>query len=242
MSTLTIIHIVGGSLALAAGFGALMFRKGGRVHMAAGTLFFLSMLEMAGTGSVMAALKPERGTAVIGILTCYLVATSWATVRRRDGKTGLFELAGLAVAIGIAATMYMLGMEGLRHPKGLVDSIPAPVHFVFGGIAALAALLDLNHILRRSVTAKQRIARHLWRMCAALLIAAFSFFIGQQKVMPEAIQGSPLLFIPPIAVLGAMIFWILRMRFGKMIKLPVARRRAGRQAPLPSYAQRSAIV
>jgi hypothetical protein len=89
------------------------------------------------------------------------------------------------------------------------------VHFPFAGLMILAAALDLNFILRRRISARQRIARHLWRMCAALLIAAFSFFLGQQKVMPEAIQGSPLLFLPPLATLGAMIFWILRVRFAK---------------------------
>ena len=52
-----------------------------------------------------------------------------------------------------------------------------------------------------------------WR--TALLIAAFSFFLGQQKVMPVAIQGSPWLFVPPLATLAAMVFWIFRVRFAQ---------------------------
>jgi hypothetical protein len=95
---------------------------------------------------------------------------------------------------------------------------------------ALAAALDLNFILRGGVSGVQRIARHAWRMCAALLIAAFSFFLGQQKVMPELIQGSPLLFVPPLAVLTAMIFWLLRIRFSKAFKW-VAPRRAAAAGP-----------
>jgi hypothetical protein len=67
-------------------------------------------------------------------------------------------------------------------------------------------------VRRGGLSGHQRIARHLWRMCAALVIAAFSFFIGQQKVMPEFVRGSPLLFGPPLAVLALMIFWLVYVR------------------------------
>jgi hypothetical protein len=49
-------------------------------------------------------------------------------------------------------------------------------------------------------------------MCVALLIAAFSFFVGQQKVLPQSVQGSPLLLVPEIAVLGTMLYYIFRTR------------------------------
>jgi hypothetical protein len=32
-------------------------------------------------------------------------------------------------------------------------------------------------------------------------------------VTPDVIQGSPALFVPVLAVLAAMIFWIFRVRF-----------------------------
>ena len=85
MIGLMLIHIVGGSIALLSGAAALVLRKGGRWHARAGTMFFVSMLVLGGTGAVIAVLKPERGTAVIGIFTCYLVATAWSAARRRDG-------------------------------------------------------------------------------------------------------------------------------------------------------------
>jgi hypothetical protein len=50
-------------------------------------------------------------------------------------------------------------------------------------------------------------------MCVALLIAAFSFFLGQPQVFPASVRGSALLYIPEIAVLGLMIFWLVRVRF-----------------------------
>jgi len=189
--------------------------KGGRLHAKAGTAFLFAMLVLAGTGAIIAALKPERGTALIGLLTCYLVMTSWVTARRWDGGSAGFEKLAFGFAAAIAITMLSLGLIGLASANGRVDSLPAAIHFPFAAVAALAAGLDLNFILRGPAARKQRIARHLWRMCAALLIAAFSFFLGQQKVMPSFVQGSPLLFLPPLAVLTTMIFWIFRVRFSR---------------------------
>lgn len=81
MDGLTLFHVAAGSAALLAGGAALAVRKGGRLHTRAGTIFFAAMLAMAGTGAVIAALRPERGTAVIGVFTGYLVATAWLAAR-----------------------------------------------------------------------------------------------------------------------------------------------------------------
>lgn len=212
------IHVAGGSVALLSGGAALALRKGSRLHGSAGGWFLASMLTLTGTGAVMAAFRPERGTAVIGILTCYLVVTSWWTAQHREGRAGRFERAGLVVAVSCAIAMLTFGVWALNSSTGRLDSLPPAAHFPFAGLMAIAAGLDLNFILRGELSGVQRIARHLWRMCAALLIAAFSFFLGQQKVMPEIIQGSPLLFAPPLGVLAAMIFWIIRVRYSKAFR------------------------
>ena len=103
-------------------------------------------------------------------------------------------------------------MAAMRPPRLPSDGPPA-AYFVFGSIAALAAALDLRLILRRGVFGVQRITRHIWRMCVALLIAAFSFFLGQQQIFPVSVRGSPILFLPEIAVLGSLMFWLVRVQF-----------------------------
>ncbi|HTU11021.1 MAG TPA: hypothetical protein VMG08_09005 [Allosphingosinicella sp.] len=215
MSPLMLVHIVGGSAALVSGAAALTLRKGGRWHGRAGTVFFGAMTVMTLTGALIAALKPERATAAIGILTCYLVATAWWTARRRDGKAGRFEVAALAVGLGCALALLSFGLIAMNSPRGRIDLLPFPPMFLFGGVAALAATLDLSFLLRRQLSGRQRIGRHVWRMSTAMLIATTSFFQGQQDEFPEAWQGSFLWDLPGYAVLAAMLFWILRVRFGK---------------------------
>ncbi|MET1111262.1 MAG: hypothetical protein ABWX67_07030 [Allosphingosinicella sp.] len=222
MNAFTLFHIAAGSAALLAGGAALAVRKGGRLHGRAGTVFFAAMLAMAGTGALIAAARSERGTAVIGILTAYLVATAWLAARRRDGKAGAAERAGLAVALACAAAMLGFALAASASPNGRFDSLPAAAHYPFALLAALAAGLDLNFLLRGRLARHQRIARHLWRMCAALAIAAFSFFLGQQDEFPAAWRGLAIWFAPPVATLAAMVFWLVRVRFTAAFGRPVA--------------------
>jgi hypothetical protein len=231
MHPLIPIHVTAGAVLLLAGAAALSLRKGSPNHARAGTWFFGAMLVMAGTGTVIALSMPERGTATIGILCCYLVGTSWVAARRGDGIAGRFELAGLFVALACLASFLSIGLIGLQQPDGKLDLLPAPVHFPFAALAALAAALDLNFILRRELSGVQRIGRHLWRMSAAMLIATFSFFLGQQDNMPVFMRGSPLLYLPPLAVLAAMIFWIFRVRYSKAFHWVRPRRPTGAAAP-----------
>lgn len=206
------VHIVFGTAALAAGAAGLSVRKGSSAHGRIGTVFTVSMLGMALTGAAIAALTPERGTAAIGLFTAYLVATSWSTARRRDGKAGVVEILGVGTALTCAAAFISFAILAAASPTGRLDSLPAAAHYPFAALAVLAAVLDLNYILRPRISAKQRLTRHLWRMCTAFLIAAFSFFIGQQDVMPAALRGSALLFVPPALILMAMLYWIARLR------------------------------
>ena len=119
----------------------------------------------------------SRGTAAIGLFTFYLVATAWSAARRRDGKPGRIELAAFLWVLGCATALLSFGLLGLADPDGRVDSLPWQVHFVFGSVAMLAALFDLAFLWRGRLDGVQRISRHLWRMCVALLIAmAAGFF------------------------------------------------------------------
>jgi uncharacterized membrane protein len=216
-------HILAGSIALLSGAVALYLRKGSTRHVQAGTVFVVAMLAMAGSGVVMAAMAFEAETAVVAILAMYLVATSWVTARNRHGRAGRFELYALPLPVGCALALLALGFDAVSNPR---EEVPPVGLFVFAALAALPAALDVRFLLRRRLTGAQRIGRHLWRMCAALLLAVFSFFQGQADVFPDAVRGSLFLFLPTLGTLALMIYWVLRIRFGKALKMLRAPRRA----------------
>jgi hypothetical protein len=210
MNILMWVHIASGILALPAGTVAVAARKGGKLHARGGTCFFASMLVLGVTAAMLEPFRSPPGSPVGGILVCYFVATSWVAARRRDGTTGRFEIIACAAVLIAAALMVWAGLTGASTtPVGR-----GPI-FVFAGVCLLAGLLDLNAILRARLTHVQRISRHLWRMCVAFFIATGSFFLGQQDVMPEAVRGSPILFVLAFAPVGVMAFWLVRLRLGK---------------------------
>src|SRR6185436_14086230 len=69
---------------------------------------------------------------------------------------GPLDALGMLVAVAAGTGLLRLGMSDGRF---------AAVAFVFGGVALLAAALDLRMITRGGVVGAQRLARHLWRMC-----------------------------------------------------------------------------
>lgn len=210
-SGITWVHIAGGLIALVAGTAAIAGRKGGALHALAGTWFCAAMLVLGITAAILEPFRqPVPGTPVGGIMVCYFVLTAWMTARRRDGNAGWIEKAACAAALGTAALMAWGGFTGATTPAG-----PGPV-FALAGVCLLAGLGDLKAILRK-LSPVQRISRHLWRMCFAFFIATGSFFLGQQDVLPQAVRGSPILFVLAFAPFGIMAFWLVRMRFGKAL-------------------------
>ncbi len=210
MNLLMGVHIAAGIVALGAGTLAVAGRKGAALHARAGTWFFASMLVLGVTASILEPMRDPPGSSLGGVFVCYFVLTSWVTARRRDGVTGKFEIfAGLVAMLGGSLSIWG-AFNGATTPAGA-----GPV-FAIGGLWLLAGLLDFNVVLRRKLTASQRIARHRWRMCFAFFIATGSFFLGQQDVMPEAVHGSPALLLLAFAPFAIMAFWLVRIRLPKM--------------------------
>jgi hypothetical protein len=205
-----IAHVSGGGLGLLSGATALLVPKGQRLHRIAGNVFFVSMLVASALGACVSPFLPQPawGNVAMGLFVFYLVATSWVTIRRKEGSVGSFEIGAFFVALSVAAFGVMLGLLGTRS----ATSSPGGFFF-FATIVALAAAGDLRMILRGGVLGAQRIARHLWRMCFALLIGAISLFLGQPQLFPASVHKSGVLFVPEVAVLGALIFWLIRVRF-----------------------------
>ena len=89
--------------------------------------------------------------------------------------------------------------------------------YSFTLVIAIAAIADVKVIFAGGISGAPRIARHLWRMCFAFFIATGSFFLGQQKVMPVAVRGSPVLFVLAFAPFLVMAFWLVRLHFAKFV-------------------------
>lgn len=193
-----IFHIIAGSFVLLFGVGALSFSKGERLHRHSGNLFFLSVLLMAGSAIFLA------DDPTMAISSIYYASTAWATVLRPERKTGIFEIVAF-IAISIISVSLFLGA------MSSTSSFMTFAFYLFGVIAALAALLDLNMIIRGGVSGAHRIARHLWRMCYAMLGAVLSFVANTSDKWPDFINAN----LPIYLLIAIMFYWLFRVLFTK---------------------------
>jgi hypothetical protein len=221
--TVMTLHIIAGSLGLVAGYLALSVVKGARLHRKSGTIFVYAMLAMTLLGAIMAAVWNVVPVANIpmAMLTAYLVITGLTTVRPPAAGSLRLDIGLMLVVSAVALALFSFGVAAISSPSGKLHGMPSAPFLVFGVIALLASVGDLRMIRSggvRAIRGTPRLARHLWRMCTALLIAAFSFFLGQAKVFPKPIRIFPLLVIPPLVVLAALLYWLWRVRIRRSFR------------------------
>jgi hypothetical protein len=207
---LRFIHIAMGAVGLLSGAAAMVVRKGSPLHARVGTTFFVSMTVMAVTGTLMSLIfEVIRINIIAGTLTLYLVATAWLTVRRAPGTVGGAEKLLAVFGAGVVLLSVAFAVRLLRMTPG---SPFVGFYAVFGGFALLGVVLDARQLAQGGLTGARRTTRHLWRMCVAMLIAAFSFFLGQAKLFPEFVRASNLNAIPVVLVVVAFLWFLVRVR------------------------------
>src|SRR5687768_15135882 len=97
--TMLYVHIVGGAMAVIAGYAALFAKKGAWLHRHAGTVFVGAMLLMA-AGAVWVGLVREKIAWTGGVTTPYFVVTALLTVRRKEQANPWLDGALMLIPIG----------------------------------------------------------------------------------------------------------------------------------------------
>jgi uncharacterized membrane protein len=210
---LLVFHISAGALVLLSGTVAMVLRKGSHRHRVAGTVFVMAMVSMTASAMCLGLMKRQVGSCLIAFLTFYLVVTAWRTARRRDGSAGVFEFGALMAALTLGAGFLMSAVEAANSPGGTKDGYSALKYFLFALVAVFSGAGDLRMLLRGAVMGRQRIARHLWRMTLPLLIAANTLFQGQARLFPVGLRRTHALYVPVVLIIGATMFWIVRVLF-----------------------------
>ncbi len=233
LTPVLVLHVGAGVTGLVTGTIAICARKGGRLHRFVGNVFFVSMMAMAGFAIVLAVIIPDQLINVlIGIFALYLVGTAWLTVRRQAREAGLFEKIALAVSVCLCAPFVIisgdlaLGLPPLFHSAIPLEGPVLMALIVFTTILLIAAATDARVVWLGGISGAPRIARHLWRMCLGLGLAAGSGFTnGVARLLPGPYHVPTVLFLPQFVPVLLMIFWLIRVRFTGWYESPAPRQR-----------------
>ena len=214
------IHIAAGGLAIVLGAVALFVKKGGTIHRRSGLLFVYAMLVMGITASILGFLKSAADPNVVaGFMTVYFVGTALTTVRPVSRWTRAINVAALTVAVGLALGTIVGGVKAVNSPGLSPGGVPfrtiGVMSFFLATVLILAAAGDVRIMRSGMPRGGPRLARHLWRMCFALFIAAGSFFSIRErvaKILPEPFTTGPMRALPILLLFGAMFYWLWRVR------------------------------
>ena len=219
MRLLYLVHIIGGTLGLLAGYTALFSVKGAVTHRRSGMVFVYAMLAMCAAGAFMAIRHGVwmEVNVPAALLTAYLVITSLTTVRPLASGGRQLTIGLMLVGLTIGLMCLAFGAQAIAN-GGRRNGIPAFPFLMFGVVGTLGAVLDLRLLRVGTLTGAARLTRHLWRITFALFIAAMSFFIGQADVFPKPIRIPALLAMPVLAVLVSLLYWLWRVRVKRSLR------------------------
>jgi hypothetical protein len=210
------IHIAAGALAVVFGYIALIVQKGGTIHRRSGLLFVYAMLVMGFTASTIELLKTPTGPNVrAGFLVAYFVGTALTTVRPESRWTRRINIAALTIAATLALFSIVGAVKIFNLPGHSYNGIPFMAPLIIGTVLILAAAGDVRILRSGMPRGGPRMARHLWRMCFALFIAAGSFFSIRErvaKILPAPFTTGPMRALPILLLFGAMFYWLWRVR------------------------------
>ena len=216
MTPLLAVHIAGGIVAVFAGYGALLARKGSPFHRHAGHVFVSGMLVMALGAMILALRKGETGNVLAAVFVTYLVATAVTTLLPVSARITRLNTALRIVALSLALVSIAGGVARLTIATESEGGVPARTIVVASFVNAAVMLLawwgDVRVSRRGMPRGPARVRRHLWRMCFAMFVASGSFFLGQAQVIPEPLRVRPVLTTLAFLPLLLMFFYLWRYR------------------------------
>jgi len=203
----TLIHVGSAGAALIAGSVAVYARKGSSVHIRAGYVFVATMIIMAIPAGLVSYQTGKSFDVLSSLLTCYFVLSGLLAFRSnvKRASIALMCVAGACVA-GYLTVEFVTLTAGIRKTDA-----PIGAGYVFATILALAVWGDIRQ-LRHSLTQKQTIIRHLWRMSFGLFMATVNFFGVRPHLFPDWMQSSGILVLLAIAPILVMIYWRIKLK------------------------------
>jgi len=164
--TLLVLHIIAGFTALLTGLLAIVSRKGGLLHRRSGRIFFWSMVAVAFTAVLLAALKGRVFLLHIGLFALYQAHGGWRSIRNKALLPAPQDW--LLLAVG--------GINGVW----MITTLN-PVLLAFGGISVALAVGDVRTFVltARGGKAPQKawLQRHIGMMMGTYIATTTAFLI-----------------------------------------------------------------
>ncbi len=160
-----VIHIISGFTALVTGFIAIVAQKGKKVHQKAGLTFFIGMIMVCVSATVISLMKQNQFLLHIGIFSFFLVYSGFRSVQNKSLYPSLLDWIVVVIAVINC---------------GIMLTSPQIVLIVFGAIGSFLALRDAKLLYdvknKKEILKSTWVIRHIGMMLGGY-IATFTAFL-----------------------------------------------------------------
>ena len=223
LTSLLIIHVATGCIALLIGVVPMFAQKGGQLHKRTGLLFTYCMITVAVTALLLCVLQPFKLMRLfltgIAVFSFYLTMTGWRATKQKNGQITAFDRILTYTTLVVSLTMigyglYLLVMNGASF---------FPIVFSFFGIFTLVFAQQDARRFGQPTDKMHWFFQHFTRMGGAY-IATFTAAIVTNigRIAPA---GSPdwiatALWIAPSLIGGLLIgrtvrYYIIKFKHSK---------------------------
>ena len=193
-----VLHVAGGTRALAAGPAAMLLRKGGQPHRLSGRVYAGAMTATAFSALVLAIATRNALLLMIAVFSQFLVFTGWRALRQRrlhEGGHGArwFDWLAAVLTLAFSVGLFAAAWSGDRDVTELFFGVG-------GSVLAVRGMLQLTG---RGVRNGDWPVRHMVGMSAAYLATVNAFAVVTLTMLPR-----PVAFIGPTLIGTPLIAWI----------------------------------
>lgn len=193
------VHIFAGGLALLSGIVAILSKKGQKIHIKSGRIYFWSMMTVIVTAVIMALFRDNSFLQSIAVFSFYLAFTGKRLLRyKKEISPKPIDWIISSIALVVAIGMLYAAIDSMIQ-YGFAGA--APVLLVFGFFLFSMSAQDLIKMKRKKFVKNAWLFDHIGRMSGSFIATTTAFIVVNFSMTPAWILwllptaiGTPLIF------------------------------------------------
>lgn len=201
-----IIHIISGAVGLFSGLLNVMRKKGDKLHVMVGRIFYISMLITGFSSFVLSILHTNYFLFMVAVFTLYMVSTGKRYISMKmhhDDPLPNWIDWSISIVMFIVGVVFM----GLGATVLLRTNLFGLVFLLFGMMGVFFVFHDFKNYRGKSRTKNYWLLAHLQRMMGGFIASFTAFLVVNASYLPTQIPGFIYWLLPTFIFTPFIIAW-----------------------------------
>ena len=194
------LHALSGAIALVSGLFAIFSKKGGKIHLKSGLIYYWAMLAVVVTGLILGTYRSNIFILTIAVFSFYMIFTGRRILgNKKEVRAEFADWAVCFLCLAIGGYMLYLGISNFFR-IGFVGSIP--MLLVFGTLLSWMCIEDLLLLKRKNFIKGSYLIKHIGRMGGSYIATSTAFLVVNIDLEPQwivwllpTVIGTPMITI-----------------------------------------------